>query len=366
MKPLFCKLLFVVAVCSMQLVTAQETLFKNSFNATSKTELKLNLDRSFVALKSSSDSQIHINVTYENENMSEEDQKLFLSLTSIKASLANNTLLLTAKNIRTLDIYHYKDAKGIKVSLAEKENDTLYYTKEALMNTIDSISKSYFDNIIDQLRKNKASHSTLKFSFEIAIPENISVNIIGTDESKIDIPYICNNAVSILLKNSTLNAKSLTNKLNKISSKNGSAFIAENITNGTLTFDNVTNVSIGSIKDLKVNSKLSKIKVGELNQNIIWHDESSKIWLYNTVSNFNKFNYTGEFSTIYYFDATFDYDLIITGKKVAFETNGNCVKMEGGKNLDKLLEKKAKNSSASNGLAKFILSKSTFKLLHQN
>ncbi len=135
-----------------------------------------------------------------------------------------------------------------------------------------------------------------------------------------------------------------------IGANNASLKIAQ-LEVGGLALSNVNKCLIGSIKNAVITSELSKIEIGEVQENVSIIDFNSEYFFYNYSPNFRTTSFTGQYSKVHLYESLLGYTLKAFGYNTVFHF-GDMESKSGPKKDDTkslMLEIKRRPEEKSSG-----------------
>ena len=106
-------------------------------------------------------------------------------------------------------------------------------------------------------------------------------------------------------------------------------------------------VVIGEISNMSIATETSKIQIGEIGKSVDFNDFNSKLYLYNFSKNFTKFNLTGDYSELNFYNIVENnFSMDISGHNTVLNMNENKASFGVNKEekLIKILQKKRKEN----------------------
>lgn len=357
MKLLFYKSLLLFFAFTGIVWGQKHTVLKKSFNIGSTKVLELDLKNVPITIEESNDNMIHADFIIDSKKYDKSKINNILKGINFTSKKENQTFKINfnSKN----KIYEREYYSGYNHELSKKNIDSI------LKNITDSLghtffirkkSKSKFLRHLDQRLKSRGIRFVYKEGFKgrgvgyetffiLKIPKRLKIKIISNYadiDLKIEKVF---NLTSEKFNKSFLQVRTLIGA--KMNSKESDFWIKE-IINSDFKFNDAKRIKIGQIKNSTIESELSKIEIGEIQQGVTIKDFNSSYYFQNYSDNFNNLIFNGEYSKVCLFGKEENYSLDIFGNNTAIElANGMKTTFGIKKNneIDKLLSKKKKRFS---------------------
>lgn len=368
MKLFKSKILVLMLITSITTFAQNELIYSKSFDINSSTTAIFNLENTAVAIEESIDGKIHFDYKIEFKNYSKKEIKSFLDNIKVEATMFENNITLDAKNATKVSqtSYAFDTPFGLTLESGFFKTDSM--TQKSMRKSKDSIIKlindeslskvilksvKFLDNDNNEKPIDFDKVKMYKSQFVIKLPKSVSLKI-NAKESQITLLNDMTNELSIDLNKGLFKAKKLINNYNKIKIVKAS-FKSEKIVGGNYDFINVSNGLIGSIKNININSELSKLEIGEIEKNITITDFNSEYWFYNWSTDFGRFNLYSEYSKIHYFYPESDYSLKVVGNNTVNYLGETKITMQPTKNGQKfnMMERKPRKEGVFAGAINF-------------
>ena len=368
MKLFKSKILVLMLITSITTFAQNELIYSKSFDINSSTTAIFNLENTAVAIEESIDDKIHFDYKIEFKNYSKKEIKSFLDNIKVEATMFENNITLDAKNATKVSqtSYAFDTPFGLTLESGFFKTDSM--TQKSMRKSKDSIIKlindeslskvilksvKFLDNDNNEKPIDFDKVKMYKSQFVIKLPKSVSLKI-NAKESQITFRNDMTNELSIDLNKGLFKAKKLINNYNKIKIVKAS-FKSEKIVGGNYDFINVSNGLIGSVKNININSELSKLEIGEIEKNITITDFNSEYWFYNWSTDFGRFNLYSEYSKIHYFYPESDYSLKVVGNNTVNYLGETKITMQPTKNGQKfnMMERKPRKEGVFAGAINF-------------
>lgn len=368
MKPYIFSILFLI-ITSITLAQKKELVLKESYNVDNYTTLDIDIDNATIVFEESNDNKIHFDYFILFDEDSEKAQfKVFngLNASSVKA---DNTVKLNVKNsmylgeLYSLDIGLEAYKKYIRDIFSNiKKNQYQYKSKDSIFKEIGFSKGSY---VYDYFKKLKIENpnkdwgkSARKFKqyFAIKVPKYVKIKI-KTLHSKIEFKYDIEKSFTLNSFKTHFKFKKILAKENRIIASNG-IFQVEEINNGRIEFLDMNKVVIGEMSNISIATETSRIQIGEIGENVDFNDFNSKLYLYNFSEKFTKFNLKGDYSELNLYNITksnFSMDVFGHNTTLNMNETKTAFGLSKDKKLDKILEKKVKLGTVSEGNIAIVL-----------
>ncbi|MDX6745605.1 hypothetical protein SHK09_02275 [Polaribacter sp. PL03] len=366
MKPYIYNITFFFFFIAFNLTSqTKENIIKKSFKVDENTILNLDLDNVAIVFEESFDGEIHFDYSIIFGRYSKRKREIIINQSKTKVSKKNNLVSLKVGNSEFLGInltymldFNSKDyLTSFKDYVKyEKARKHIYKSKDSVLKELASSEGNNLTNFMKRNKENYKDYSSIKDKkvmikkFVIKVPKNLKIRIKAI---KTDITFNYD-----LVKPFTINSfkgvfrfKNIIGKENRIISSNG-IFQAEKVTNSRLEFLDMSKVLIGEISNTDLVTETSKLETGEIGKNVSINDFNSKLYLYNFSQNFSKFNLTGDYSELNFYkleDNNFSMDVFGHNTVLNMNDTKTTFGLSKDKKLDKILEKKAKESKTSSG-----------------
>ncbi|MCK0110190.1 hypothetical protein MWU58_12855 [Flavobacteriaceae bacterium S0825] len=368
MKLFKSKILVLMLITSITTFAQNELIYSKIFDTNSSTTAIFNLENTAVAIEESIDDKIHFDYKIEFKNYSKKEIKSFLDNIKVEATMFENNITLDAKSATKVSQTSYAFDTPFGLTLESDFFKTDSMTQKSMRKSKDSIIKlindeslskvilksvKFLDNDNNEKPIDFDKVKMYKSQFVIKLPNSVSLKI-NAKESQITFRNDMTNELSIDLNKGLFKAKKLINNYNKIKIVKAS-FKSEKIVGGNYDFINVSNGLIGSIKNIKINSELSKLEIGEIEKNITITDFNSEYWFYNWSTDFGRFNLYSEYSKIHYFYPESDYSLKVVGNNTVNYLGETKITMQPTKNGKKfkMMERKPRKEGVFAGAINF-------------
>ncbi|WP_435414039.1 hypothetical protein [Polaribacter aestuariivivens] len=363
MKPFIYKVLLLIFITGTSIAQTKELVLKESFKVNEKTVLNLDLDNVTVEFKESKGNTIHLYYYIEFKTNSEETKYNVFRGINAKAFKENNNVKIDVKNsmylgeLHTIEVDIESFTELMHAFYKErKKNQFLYKSKGAILKEIEFSSGHSISDYIKKFKKDnpdkKLGNGNKKFeqNFVIYVPKNIKINL-KTLHSKVKFNFNIVSPIEINAFKTYFKFKQILTNQNRIIASNG-IFQAEKVANARLEFLDMSKVVIGEIVNTEFATETSKIEIGEIKEKVDFKDFNSTISLYNFSDSFSKFNLKGDYSKLYIYNIKkSNYAMDVFGHNTAL--NMNKTKTTFGiskdKKLDKILEKRIKEDTISDG-----------------
>lgn len=366
MKPYIYNITFFFFFIAFNLTSqTKENIIKKSFKVDENTILNLDLDNVAIVFEESFDGEIHFDYSIIFGRYSKRKREIIINQSKTKVSKKNNLVSLKVGNSEFLGInltymldFNSKDyLTSFKDYVKyEKARKHIYKSKDSVLKELAFSEGNNLTNFMKRNKENYKDYSSIKDKkvmikkFVIKVPKNLKIRIKAI---KTDITFNYD-----LVKPFTINSfkgvfrfKNIIGKENRIISSNG-IFQAEKVTNSRLEFLDMSKVLIGEISNTDLVTETSKLETGEIGKNVSINDFNSKLYLYNFSQNFSKFNLTGDYSELNFYkleDNNFSMDVFGHNTVLNMNDTKTTFGLSKDKKLDKILEKKAKESKTSSG-----------------
>jgi len=368
MKLFKSKILVLMLITSITTFAQNELIYSKSFDINSSTTAIFNLENTAVAIEESIDDKIHFDYKIEFKNYSKKEIKSFLDNIKVEATMFENNITLDAKSATKVSQTSYAFDTPFGLTLESDFFKTDSMTQKSMRKSKDSIIKlindeslskvilksvKFLDNDNNEKPIDFDKVKMYKSQFVIKLPKSVSLKI-NAKESQITFRNDMTNELSIDLNKGLFKAKKLINNYNKIKIVKAS-FKSEKIVGGNYDFINVSNGLIGSVKNININSELSKLEIGEIEKNITITDFNSEYWFYNWSTDFGRFNLYSEYSKIHYFYPESDYSLKVVGNNTVNYLGETKITMQPTKNGKKfnMMERKPRGKGIFSGAINF-------------
>lgn len=375
MKQLY-KVLLLLIITTVSLQAQQEKVFSKVFETDKNTTAIFNLEYDTVVIEISNDNKIHFNCKAEFANYSKKEMDSMLKNYNIEATMFENNVTLRAVNknlggyivdepYQAIILNHMSElsTKNAEAEKNSHESNNLKKSKDLIIEEINknngykSIDEFLiFFKSIDKKGKDITKKNVKAFQthFVIKLPPYVKLNINGIG-ANITFKDDVKNELFIDLDRGFFKAKTLSNPHNKIKTNYLTRFKVEEINGGDYILNNIQTGKIGSIKDAKITSEFSKIKVGEIQNNVTITDYNSVYWFYNWSKDFTRFDLFSEYSKIHYFYPETNYSLKVVGNNTVNHIDKVKIEMQPTKNGEKfrMMERKATGKGAFSGVINF-------------
>lgn len=364
MKPSICKIAILSFLVSLNIVSqTKETILKKSFNADKNTILILDLDNTAIVLEESLDDKIYFDYTILFGKYSKKAREKVLSQVKVNVTSIKNRINLKVINSMYLELNHveYVRADSLLLDLKDflkyqKKKVEKYKTKALILEEIQRSNGSNLDNYLNKKNNIDPSDKFLKKNkviiqkFVIKIPKKVRIRLKSIN-SNVTFKYNLVAPFSLNSFKGNYKFKKILSENNKIIASNG-IFQAEEVTNASIEFLDMSKVVIVEISNTELATETSKIEFGEVGKNVATKDFNSKIYSYNFSDNFGKFSFKGEYSKLFLYDIKkSDFSMDVFGHNTAlnFKDIKTTFGISKNKKLDKILEKKVGNGKVSKG-----------------
>lgn len=362
MKPFIYSILFLFSL-NATFSQTKEVIFKKSFIIDENTILDIDTKHVSIVFEESKDNKIHFDYSISFNKASKVFMKKILKGINCNVVKINNKVKLSVKNTTPLGKVNYinVDSRNFKEFFGaffeeyfrkKRQNDYPYKTKDSVLNEINfsigSNISDYTKKLIIKYPEKNLGRRVRKFKqfFIVKVPKNTRIKV-NSSNSRFNFKFDLNNIFEANSKISFYKFKKLNNNRNNIKLTNG-IFQASEMYGGHLELKDVYKSRIGIIKNLKLQSEISKIQIGEISENVSFTDFNSKLYLYNFNSNFSNFNLTGDYSEVNFYKVKEqNYAMNVFGFNTALNLDNNKTTFGDSKDkkLIKILEKKPKNNS---------------------
>ncbi len=362
MKPYIFSILFLANISIAFSQTKVEILNKN-FPANENTILNLDLDNVAVVLEESFDGKIHFDYNIFFGKYSKKKREAISKEVDVAVSKKNNLVSLKVNNSMYMGINHESDISmdSLKVVLKDyvnykKSNKFKYKTKDSIITEIRNSSGSNLTDFIKRKKINYEDNKVIRKNkmfvrvFKIKVPKNIQIKLKSINSTVI-IRYDLNKKFTANTFKGNLKFKKILAKENRIIASNG-IFQAEEINNGRIEFLDMNKVVIGEMSNISIATETSRIQIGEIGENVDFNDFNSKLYLYNFSEKFTKFNLKGDYSELNLYNITkSNFSMDVFGHNTTLNMNETKTSfgLSKDKKLDKILEKKVKLGTVSEG-----------------
>lgn len=368
MKHLRYKILMLFILVSTSLIAQKQVVYQKSYDVNKNSTLNLDITNTTVGIEHSTDGKIHFDYGLEFENYSKKEIKEIIDGINIKTSQIGDHINLEVNSITKINRVDYSFKENISLvykpdstEINKKINKKEYRkSKDSLLREIRSLGlsdlKKFFKRFsikYDGNKEKKINTRNIKIKksrFSIKVPPNVNIKING-NSSQITFLKDIDSEVDINLDNGFLRAKSLTNSLNQINVKNA-VFEAEKITGTKYMLNNVSKCLIGEVANTVLETEVSRIEIGEIQQNVEFNDFNSEYFFYNYAPNFNKFSFKGQYSKVHFHESLLRYTLKVFGNNTVFHMGDKELKFgpkkDGLKSLMLKIKKQPETKSSGN------------------
>lgn len=367
MKQLQYKILILFLVFTSAVFSQKKTVYKKSFETNGVSFLDLDLKNIPLQISASLDDNIHAFFFMEFENYSKSEIKNELKKIKVdfKKGAKRITLNIKSKTVISKDQYFYNSDSGFVIkndfeNENQQQKNPKRKTKKEILNQIKTSELAeevgLMAEIIKQVKKDKNS-KRLKTSLVLMVPEQLNFKILAK-ETKIELEHNVTKNLSLKMTGGSFHGGKIINSRIEI---NGGTLKIEEVDKGKLYLKNVTGSLIGALKDTSIEIETSKIEIGEINKNVKIKDFNSELFLYNYSSNFRTFNFTGEYSKIYFYEPIKDYGINAIGHDTTFHFDKTTVISQPSKSnkKSKMMDRKPKKKNPS-GIINFDIIHSIF------
>lgn len=337
------KILVLMLITSAMAYGQVREIFKNSYDIKDLDYISLNLNGTYVEFSLSQDDNIHFDYTLEFENYSKKEIESKLNDIKTEAKIVDGVLEFSTNGskVKSEVSYSFVTSYGLIYDLDFKNNGKkskreFRKPKEYFIAMhSDSLGKSIEEFLknasqIDEKGKKRKIKTRdvkiLKTKFSIKIPKRMMLRVMAENSNLIFKDDIKNQLV-VNARETKLKFKSIKNPFNVLDIVNGS-FRANIVEGGTYKFTHLDEVQIAQVKDLSIDAEFSKIKIGEIAQNVRLVDFNSKLWLYNFSTDFGGLKVTSNYSEInLFYPESMDYFIETYGSNTVHYTAGIVTKI---------------------------------------
>ncbi|MHB0756565.1 hypothetical protein [Polaribacter sp. M15] len=358
MKPYIYSILFLIIIQSTYAQT-KKTILKKSYKVDKSTVFNLDLDNVAIVFEESFDDKIHFEYTIEFIKYPRRKMENLLGEVNAKVRNKNNRIYLDVKNSKYVGenrSYHYT-MDSLKSAIKDyakefKNNRNKYKTKDSIIN---EIRFSTGNEITDFMLKNKDKYEDKSYvnskkqsirHFVIKVPSYVKIEVKAI-HSKLFFNYNVTRPIKVNAFQGKFKFKKLLSKDNIFELYNG-FFQAEEVYGGIYKFKDVYPTKIGVISNSELNIESTKVKIGEVGENIIINDLEGDFYFYNFSNNFSNFSFQGDFSKLNLYKVKdSNYAMNVFGLKTTLNMNNTKTTFgTSEKNkFTKILEKKPKAKS---------------------
>jgi hypothetical protein len=342
-------------------------VYNNSFETTGVSFLDLDLKNIPLQISASLDDKIHAIFFMEFENYSKDEIKN--EVKKIKVNFRKGakkiTLSIRSKTVVSKDQYFYNSDSGfvIKNDFENEKKERKTQERKTQKEILSQIRTSklaeevgLMAEIIKQVKKDKNS-KRLKTSLILMVPKQLNFKIIA-EEAKIILEHNETMNLSLKMTGGSFQGRRMINSRIVI---NGGTLKIEEVDKSKLYLKNVTESLIGALKDTYIEVETSKIEIGEINKNVKIKDFNSELFFYSFSSNFKEFDFTGEYSKIYFYEPITDYGINAIGHDTTFHFDKTTIISQPSKSnkKSKMMGRKPKTKNPS-GIINFDIMHSIF------
>ncbi|OSY88989.1 hypothetical protein WH52_04830 [Tenacibaculum holothuriorum] len=348
MKLLFYKVCLVFFTLTTINSFAQTTIYKNSFSAKS---LDFNLKNIPVKFIESKDDKIHFNFSIHFKNYTHKQQDSIKSLFNFDIETRNNKLFVSIKSKNNLTTIQYINSEIKTKELSKiltkyvKSNIALnkeYQTKQDFLNYFNTEEKR-IEDYTKTLKKDYSLKDNVLVSspdFIISVPRKLLSNFyLNADNCNIKMNDLTLKQSKVFVNDSSIKIKKTENS--NITIHNGTGFIKE-LESTIATLRNNSSFKIGILSNSNLITENTRLNIGEITKFSDIKDYNSKFIFNNFGSNFDTFNFKGEYSNLKIYPPKNDYTLKAYGNSCSFIINGITSKYGNKKGDKKYLMLKVK------------------------
>lgn len=312
MKTLF-KITALMLITSLSINAQKHDIYKNSFKVESIKSLVLNIDGAYVKIEASVDDKIHFDYSVEFDNYSKKEIEKQLQDIKTSAQIIDDNLQFETSSVNALSdvVYRIESLFGITfegdyITSKQPSERQFRQSKQYFYSTNDGSRihslKEYLKNLkgLDGKGAKKKIKSkdvkTLKTNFTIRIPSNINLSISALN-SYMTFKLNLSTRINVNARNTSLKFMGITNSLNDFDIINGD-FRSNEIKGGVYKFNHVSDVKIAELENVTIDSEFTKMKIGEVGENVEIVDFTSEIWIHNFSKDFGDFNMNTDYSEI--------------------------------------------------------------------
>jgi len=369
MRVLSFKLALMMFITSFSIQAQKHKVYVKNFETDKNTTAIFNLENTTIAIETSFDGNVYFDYHIEFENYSKKEISKLLEAINIEAVKFEDNITLKATSITKSQTSYSIDTKnGITLDsdfLGNKNDKKEVFRKsrDSIITEIKDYHKTsikkffnFFKTLDDSGNKKDIRRGDVKIirsQFIIKMPPFVKLTINAKD-SQIIFNDDITNELHLVLKNGSFKAKMLANPFNNLKVENAT-FLAENISGGNYTLNNVSNGLIGSLEKVKIVSEFSKIEIGEIAKETIITDFNSKYWFYNFSTDFKRFDVFSEYSKLKMFYPKLDFSFSAFGNNTIHYVDGNIITMQPSRKGEKfkMMEQKMKGNELFSGHINF-------------
>lgn len=331
MRLLLYKSLILFLTFTSLIFGQKEIVLKKSFNLDSENILKLDLKNVPLTILESNDGKIHVDFSMEFKGFSKDEIKNEVAKVKFNKDNSDNIISLSFKSDTRISNYAFITNSPLSVSFPDPPNGlkNKMSLKKTKSDVLDEIKLKTTDNIFKEQIKNDKSAKTQKAHFYISIPKYLMLRIEAHESNIISELDVLKNLI-LTLDVGLFKGNRLIGSRTSISANNASLKIVQ-LDVGGLALSNVNKCLIGSIKNADITSELSKIEIGEIQENVKIQDFNSELFLYNFSDNFKTFELNAEYSKVNFYQPENDFSYLAIGNNTVNHFDNITVNMQPNK-----------------------------------
>ncbi|CAL2062559.1 hypothetical protein [Tenacibaculum sp. 190524A05c] len=362
MKPLLFKISMFFVCFSLN--SQIKTVFYESINASQLNTLELAIKNIPLDVKKSYDDKVRIDFKLEFKNFSEREIDSVINQIELNNRIENKKLILkinSKEEISKRSVYiHERITNKEMQKLMNKilKSYTQYNSKKKTKKEIIEKHNKFRQELTDyasleekELRNKK--NKLMKSFFTLYLPEKLLNNLnVKAKRCRFDFSDLELKNLDLFVDDSYLNILKLSNS--KITCWNGSTFLGE-VESSVIIGRSTTSIMIGEIANSNLITEYTKVEIGEIGKYNDIKDFNSKFYFYNYNDKFEKFDFKGEYSTIYFYESDLDYDMSCYGYDTTYFIDKDTIVSQPSKTgkKSKMMERKRKNNKPYSGEVNF-------------
>ena len=358
------RLLFSLCFMSSFIYAQKETVFDKSISVENFKNLDLHIENIALDIRKSKDEKVHLDFKLELDNFSKKEKEEFINQIKFEQNTFNDKLSFTIKSkeeIAKRQMFPDERITGGDLSKLLRSTMKKYVkfnserkTKKGIIIGHNGFFEEYAEYYVlkEKLAKSKKV-KYLKSFFTIYVPENLLDNLnIKAKECRFNFGELELKNLNLFTDGGYLNISKLTKS--KITCWNGAVFLGE-VDSSIIVGRSTTNILIGGIANSNLIAEYTKVEIGEVGVYNDIKDFNSKIYLYNFIDHFKKFNFKGEYSEIHFYEPEKEYTMVCRGHDATYFFNTDTIVSQPSKTgkKSKMMERKRKNDKEFSGDIQF-------------
>ncbi|MET2986410.1 hypothetical protein [Aureibaculum conchae] len=347
MRPLFYKFLVLFLFFTGSFFAQKQSVLKESIDIGTAKFLQIDIENVPLTILPSSDNRIHIDFSMEFKGFSEKEIKNNLSKVKFNKNITLDKIVLSIKSKTTISPAEFISDAPLIISSATSSKSLdnkkrVKKTKKDILESIKSTSSkegNFMSSILKQI-ENDENAQVKKSHFFLYIPDYLSLKIIA-QRARITSSMPKSENLNLDMNGSFFKARTLI--MSNLLLKNASLLVEE-IEGGNYTLNNSSNSFIGSVKNAILTLDLSKLEVGEIQENVEIKDFNSELFFYNFSNNFKTFKLNAEYSKIHFYHPESDFSYLAIGNNTVSYFDNITINMQPNKTgkKEKMVARKKK------------------------